>query len=202
MAKVTKENCMVTTHPELAAEFHPTKNDDLTPETVIAGTSKKLWWKCPKGDDHEWDATGSDRAHGKGCAVCAGRKVVPSNCMATTHPQLTAEFHPTLNDEISPFGVTSGSGKKIWWRCPIGHEYQASPEKRTRKSSPTGCPYCSGNKVSKENCLLAKFPEIAAEWHPTMNGRSFNRFLSGFQVWHWCFCLERLQHLLNISQLL
>jgi hypothetical protein len=52
--KATVENNMATTHPELAAQFHPTKNVDLTPETLLAGTNKKLWWKCDVTDDHEW----------------------------------------------------------------------------------------------------------------------------------------------------
>ena len=85
-------------------------------------------------------------------------------------PGLAKGWHPTLNDKISPSEVTRASGKKIWWLFPIGHEYQASPRERTRKTSPTGCPYCSGNKGSKENCLSAKFPDIASEWHPEMNG--------------------------------
>jgi len=36
-AKATTENNMAATHPEFAAQFHPTKNGDLTPETVLAG---------------------------------------------------------------------------------------------------------------------------------------------------------------------
>ena len=41
---------------------------------------------------------------------------------------------------------------------------------RTSKDKPTGCPYCSGQKVSDENNLLFLFPKIASEWHPTKNG--------------------------------
>ena len=114
--EATAENNMAVTHPELAAEFHPTRNGDLTPEIVIAGTSKKLWWKCPVADDHEWQATGTNRAkpQGTGCSVCAGQKVVVSNCMATTHPELAAEFHLTRNGDLTPEMLVAGTSKRLW----------------------------------------------------------------------------------------
>ena len=48
---------LAVTHPELAKQWHPTLNGDLTPFDVIPGTSKKVWWKCEKGDDYEWEAS-------------------------------------------------------------------------------------------------------------------------------------------------
>ena len=44
------------THPEVAKQWHPTKNGDLSPKDFTHGTHKKVWWKCDKGDDHEWIA--------------------------------------------------------------------------------------------------------------------------------------------------
>ena len=40
---------------------------------------------------------------------------------------------------------------------------------RTRKNK-TGCPFCSGHRVSEDNNLKFLFQEIAKEWHPTKNG--------------------------------
>ena len=51
----TKEPLSVT-HAELAAEWHPTKNDGLTPDLIVAAATVKVWWKCPKAPDHEWQA--------------------------------------------------------------------------------------------------------------------------------------------------
>ena len=31
------------THPDLAAQWHPTRNGPLTPDAVRAGTSAKVW---------------------------------------------------------------------------------------------------------------------------------------------------------------
>ena len=40
-------NDLETKYPNIAKEWHPIKNGDLLPSDVIAGTPKKVWWKCP-----------------------------------------------------------------------------------------------------------------------------------------------------------
>ena len=74
--KVAISNCLTTTHPELAKQWHPTKNGKLTPQDVYAGSFKKIWWKCDKGDDHEYEMLLSDRKRGYNCPICRGLKVV------------------------------------------------------------------------------------------------------------------------------
>ena len=37
-------NDLATTHPEVAAQWHPTKNGNLTPEMVTAGSNQLAWW--------------------------------------------------------------------------------------------------------------------------------------------------------------
>ena len=34
--------------PEIAKEWHPTKNGKLTPKECTQGSDKKVWWICPK----------------------------------------------------------------------------------------------------------------------------------------------------------
>ena len=67
---VVKSNCIATTHPNLAKQWHPTKNGDLTPFDVARGSHKKIWWKCDKGEDHEWKTSASDRSRGRDCPFC------------------------------------------------------------------------------------------------------------------------------------
>jgi len=50
------------THPEVAKQWHPTKNADLSPFDITSGSNKKVWWKCPKGEDHEWEMSIASRA--------------------------------------------------------------------------------------------------------------------------------------------
>ena len=40
--------------PEIAAQWHPTKNGSVTPADVRPNSFKKRWWKCEKG--HEFEA--------------------------------------------------------------------------------------------------------------------------------------------------
>ena len=62
-------NTLAKAHPEIAGEWHPTKNGVLTPEMVTANNGAKVWWICRYG--HEWEATVNHRAKGTGCPICA-----------------------------------------------------------------------------------------------------------------------------------
>lgn len=59
----------VAAHPQLSAEWHPEKND-LSAAEVVAGTQRKLWWRCLENPDHEWPASGANRVRGRGCPHC------------------------------------------------------------------------------------------------------------------------------------
>ncbi|MBR3690640.1 MAG: IS21 family transposase [Eggerthellaceae bacterium] len=160
-------NDLATTHPDLAAEWHSDRNGTLLPNAITAGSNKKVWWHCEKG--HEWQALVCHRANGRGCPYCAGQKVLAGfNDLATTRPDLAAEWHPTKNSGLRPEDVTSSSGKKVWWLCEMGHEWEAIVGQR---SNDHGCPYCANKKVlAGFNDLATTHPDLAAEWHPTRNG--------------------------------
>ena len=161
---------LAETHPEVAKQWHPTKNGDLTPFKFTLGSNKKVWWKCDKGDDHEWYTIINNRTQGRGCPICSGKKVVKSNCLATINPELAKEWHPTKNGELTPHDIVINSSKKIWWKCNKGkdHEWEATLNSRT--SNNRNCPICSNQKIVKSNCLATLNPELAKEWHPTKNG--------------------------------
>ena len=146
------------THPEIASQWHPTLNADLTPSDVTSGSRKKVWWKCPKGDDHEWIASVFERANGSGCPICSGRKLGNSNSLSFLYPDISKLWHKSLNGNLKPSGIIAGSHKKVWWKCPKGddHEWIASPNtlienKKNTKSN--GCPVCRGVKIVESNSL-------------------------------------------------
>ncbi|MBR6522406.1 MAG: zinc-ribbon domain-containing protein [Oscillospiraceae bacterium] len=156
--------------PEIASQWHPSKNEGLLPEEVTAFSSKKVWWICPKG--HDYFAMIRNRTREKsGCPYCEGRKVLAGfNDLATVNPDIAAQWHPTLNDGLAPHMVSYGSTAKAWWRCEKGHVWKVAIHSRTRQKE-TGCPVCSGKVISPgENDLAALNPEIAAQWHPILNG--------------------------------
>ena len=80
-----------------------------------------------------------------------------------SYPHLVKEWHPTKNGELTPNEVTHGSSKKVWWLCSKGHSYDSAISNRAKEKKPTGCPYCSRNKVGEDNNLLYLFPELAKE---------------------------------------
>jgi superfamily II DNA or RNA helicase len=155
-------------HPDLAAQFHPTKNGDLTVHVLTTNSNKKIWWKCSIGDDHEWEAPVTNRIRQKGCPICINRIVVLSNCLAITHPNIAAQWHPTKNGDLTLFKVTAGSSRRAWWKCSVGydHEWEAVTKDRKR----FGCGVCAGKTVVLSNCLATTHSDIAAQWHPTKNG--------------------------------
>ena len=179
-------NDLATINPKLAAEWHPTKNGYLTPADVMSGSNKKVWWRCEKG--HEWETVIANRSAGYGCPVCCGRKAWSGfNDLLTKNPDLAVQWHPTLNGDLTPADVTYSSGKKVWWLCDKGHEWQATVNSR---NTGNGCPYCAGNTVLLGgNDLATKSPELVKQWHPTKNGDltpSNVAYKSGEKVWWLC----------------
>ena len=187
--KIVNSNCLVTTNPELASEWHPTLNGNLTSSNFSSGSGKKVWWKCPKGDDHEWESRISHRTNGSGCTICSGRKVVTSNCLVTTNPELASEWHPTLNEMLTPKDVVSGTAKKVWWKCPKGDDHKWEASINQRVSSGSGCPICSRHKTVESNSLAITHPLLAKQWHPTENGNLTPfEFQSGSHKKVWLKC--------------
>jgi hypothetical protein len=201
--KVVLSNCLKTNYPEIAKEWHPNKNEELTPYNVSHTSSKKVWWQCPKGDDHEYESTVGDRTNRKrGCSVCSGKKVVLSNCLATTHPELAKEWHLTKNGNLSPYDLTKGSTKiKIWWKCLEGddHEWEAMIANRTNIHTQSGCPICTGYKIVKSNCLATTHPELAKEFHFTKNGKLTPYNVGGGHTKVWWQCAQYKDHVYQAS---
>jgi hypothetical protein len=139
--RVSSTNSLAAVAPKVAAEWHPTENGELTPHDVIAGTPRRVWWKCPEGSDHEWQATVANRVvSSTGCPFCVNRRLCSSNSLAAVYPKLAAEWHPTKNGELTPRDVVGGTPRRVWWRCAFSHEWCTSVSNRTQRGS--NCPEC------------------------------------------------------------
>ena len=80
---------------------------------------------------------------------------VPRNPnLLITHPELAAQA-----DGWDPSTVSRGSDRKLQWKCPVGHTWNATVSSRT--SLNLGCPICSGQRV------LAGFNDLATT-HPNL----------------------------------
>src|SRR5580700_6003652 len=113
-------------YPALVAQWHPKKNGDLFPDLVRYGSAREVWWTCPRGPDHEWRASVSNRVRGARCPFCTNRYPSVTNSLASLRPDVAAEWHPTRNKALRPKDVVAGSARRVWWKCPKSsdHEWQ------------------------------------------------------------------------------
>lgn len=89
--------------------------------------------------------------------------------LKTLAPILVAQWHPSKNGAFKPEQASAGSGKKVWWQCEAGHEWEATISART-SGARSGCPYCSGRRVIPgDNDFATHHPALALQWHPTKN---------------------------------
>ncbi len=155
-------NDLETTMPELAAEWDDERNGDLRPSDVMAGTDRKVWWRCRLG--HEWEAYIYSRKTGSGCPYCVGQKVLKGfNDLASVAPALAADWDDEKNGQMKPDEVTAGANRKVWWRCRYGHCWEATVA--SRYGNGRGCPYCAGHEVIKgKNDLASQAPDLISEW--------------------------------------
>ena len=148
------EDSMASTHPDLAAELdiEECKSMGLVhyrPENIIAGTKKKLAWRCQKCH-HDWIAQGSSRVNlGRGCPACANQAVHTDgrNSMASTHPDLAAELDIEECKSMGlvhfrPENIIAGTNKKLAWRCQKCHHGWIA-QGNSRVSQGSGCPVCA-----------------------------------------------------------
>jgi G:T-mismatch repair DNA endonuclease (very short patch repair protein) len=132
--------------PELLAEEWDTTQNQLLPSGV--NPQRSVWWKGTECG-HVWKAKIAHRLNGSGCVYCSGYAVLEGfNDLATTHPALVKQWHPTKNLPLEATQVTAGSKQRVWWLDEYGHEWDTFVYSRARTSNSSGCPSCN-NTVSK-----------------------------------------------------
>ena len=81
--------------------------------------------------------------------------------------KLLLEWNTEKNYPISVEDMTVNSGRKVWWKCKEGHEWQSRISDRSRGN---GCPYCSGKKaLTGINDLKTLNQRVASEWNYDLN---------------------------------
>lgn len=125
-------------HPEVARQWHPGLNGDISPSDVLPRSAKRAWCRCERR--HVWAAPIAARFTGTGCPYCSKREVTPERTLAAVRPDLIGTWHPTRNGDTDPAGFAAHSNRRVWWRCEARHEWQAKVANRTRGP---GCPICA-----------------------------------------------------------
>jgi hypothetical protein len=156
---------------------------------IYNGSEKYLKWECLNEDcKEEFKTVWSNIYSGRSCPYCSGKQVGISNCLATKKPVLAKEWHPTKNGNLTPYDVTCGSSKKVWWICEKGHEWEASRNKGS------GCPQCSGRLPTKENNLLNSNPDLCKEWNYKKNIKKPEEYTPYSTKKVWWQCSKNIKH--------
>jgi plastocyanin len=155
---ITGINDLQTLFPKLAKEA-----DGWDPSQVMAGSGKKLGWKCNNG--HKWLAkVGSRSFQNNNCPYCSNKITGKGiNDLATTHPELAKQAH-----KWDPTSLSAGSNKSVEWICSQKHTWKTSVAHRSKEN--TGCPYCFGRQAWPGfNDLNTTNPSLSKEaygWNP------------------------------------
>ena len=97
-----KQGSLAEKCPDIAKEWHPTKNNELKPTDVTRGSQQRVWWQCIKG--HEWETSVHSRTgNNSGCPYCS-TKTKSVTCLDTgTTYNTISEAARILN--VSPTGI-------------------------------------------------------------------------------------------------
>lgn len=161
-AKRKRAPALPEARADLAAQWHPTRNDGLEAGAVTAGSHRVVWWKCAACTG-EFRAKVFHRVRGiAACPTCSGR--VRYQSLASESPELAALWHPSLNKALTPAEVTAGANVPVWWLCTVGHEPWSARVAHVFMGR-QDCPRCrKRTKVSRRE------PELFAELQLVLTG--------------------------------
>lgn len=154
------------------------------------GAFEYLNWKCLTDNCKETFLMSWDNIfHDHGCPFCAGKQVGLSNCLATKNPELAKEWHPTKNGDLTPWDVTCGQGKKVWWLCKNNPKHEWFSAISHRNSYNEGCPYCCSCPLPSEDYnLLVVNPALCKEWNYEKNEKRPEDYTPGSEQKVWWKC--------------
>ena len=143
-------------NPTLMLEWDWNENNclNIDPYTITSTSKIKANWKCAKG--HKYQSRIEHKYNGIGCPFCSGRYPIKGeNDLQTVSPLLSQEWNYEKNNGLTPRDVLPNSGKKVWWICKKGHEWQTRIADR---NAGKGCPTCKCERHTS-------FPEYALVYY-------------------------------------
>jgi len=143
--KVSVTNNLLNLYPEVASQWHASKNT-IGPDEVTFGSGRRAWWICPIA--HEYQAVISNRTiGGSGCSRC--NRGAPTDLRQ--YPQVLAQFDWANNPGIDPFRLPVGV--KVEWICTHDerHKWTAGFYRTTKGER---CLWCRGKRAGSAVTIL------------------------------------------------
>jgi ribosomal protein S27E len=69
-SNLVEKGSIVETHPEIALEWHLTKNEGKYPSQYTNGMDEKVWWVCPNGHEDYLAIISNRTLRNQGCPIC------------------------------------------------------------------------------------------------------------------------------------
>ena len=186
-------------YPEIAKEWHPTKNGTLTPYDVTTNSEKSVYWQCPINSSHVYKCKVLRRIYSsRGCPSCKN-EFNKELSLAVLNPSLASQWHPTLNGTLKPSEIIPTAQKYAWWLCTKNNLHAWRTHIYKRHVLKSGCPYCAKVKIHpsqiKEHNLAVLNPFLASQWHPTLNGTlKPSEIIPTATKYVWWLCTENKLH--------
>ena len=141
---------IIITNPDLLKEWDYAKNKDFSPEELSVGSSKKVWWICPKHGSYKLSVY--DKVNGVNCLACSKTKKIESyqqkilekrGSLFSNRPELMKYWDYDKNSEIAdPRKITVGCYTEVWWKCENGHSWLSKIATMTDKRKKKSCKFC------------------------------------------------------------
>lgn len=127
------------------AELHADKlswwseKNDIDPHISYVSGRSQVWWRCPKGHSFQTCL----RNFNFHCKACSLKPVA-------LYDNLMGEWDHEKNEKLAfdPLAISYNSAKRVWWKCPNGHSWEAVVYARV--NSQTGCPLCNPHQGSSK----------------------------------------------------
>jgi len=158
-------------------------NDELLFKTIRRKARKKVFWKCPKCFySFEKEVQYMVAPYTPECPICKKIKRAKDNMeyelYKTTPVSEIPELLNAWDDDRDPYNsmviTISPTGSYddtvFRFKCPNGHHPRTSPYSFLKY----GCQFCKSNESSadKEHYIRFTYPELAAEWDISKNGKN------------------------------
>ncbi len=98
-----EEESLEKIYPEIAKEWHPTKNGESKPNKFKPRSDFKAWWLCSKCG-YEWITTIGHRVEGTSCPRCGIKKSTKAKCKKVAKCDLKSKEIIEVYDSISDAG--------------------------------------------------------------------------------------------------
>jgi very-short-patch-repair endonuclease len=167
---------LIEVYPQLIDFWDESKNLPYTMKSFSYNSHAKVHWKCPKGHEifRRIDQVTRYLVDNKSyyCKSCANKKAHENYNFKKSYPELSKEWHTSLNGKNNPEDFTEKSTFTAYFICTNNHIFQTQIRNRVKshKKGSSGCCYCAGRKATSDRNFEKLYPIISREWHPTLNG--------------------------------